>query len=180
MSFAVFLNARGPRLTEAQRDFLKQFLRRRAARVKTEPEHWISGSDDEATPYCYACAKKKVAELLKAEPDADYRVGGGYGSEGDGTPFCEGCGKRLETSFTDYACESEVDHFMAHGFNPKYAHDCLSMSEVIDARGWEPWAGRVWQAHEEWERQKDEEYFGDLHQLCREILAKIRPHRPAR
>lgn len=73
--------------------------------------HWISGGKDEATPYCYECAEKEVARILKKNPKADVHVAGGYGTEEDGPRFCETCGRLLDCTFTDYGVESELEHF---------------------------------------------------------------------
>ena len=131
-----------------------------AEKVESEPEHWISGAD-EGMSYCYDCAEKEVEQLLKKNPAGEYIVDGGWGIEGDSTPFCEICDKLLENTLTDYGCESEVDHFLDHGFDPKYDDDCRAMSEVISSKAWEPC------------ENEDIEYFANLHKLCGKILESL-------
>ncbi len=45
----------------------------------------------------------------------------------------------LDNDFTQYACETEVDHFLEHGFDVESGDDCLAMSKVISSAGWEPY-----------------------------------------
>lgn len=156
-----------PILSEAERERLEELFNAGAARMDAAPEHWIHGAD-EGLSYCYECAEKEVAKLLKEEPDGKYCVDGGWGTTNDSTPFCESCQKLLSSSLTDYGCEAEVDHFTAHGFDPKSDDDCRAMSEVVSARGWEEWSGRVFEC--EYQRTKSEKYFADLHALGRAIL----------
>jgi len=163
-----------PPLSEAERARLVQLFDAGAARVPAAPEHWICGSNrdhDESTSYCYECAEKEIAKLKQADPEGEWLVDGGWGNEGDSTPFCEGCGKLLSNTLTNYGCEAEVDHFTEHGFDPASDDDCRAMSEVISARGWEEWSGRVFER--EYERRNSEKYFSDLHALGRQILAKL-------
>jgi hypothetical protein len=157
-------------LSDSDRERLEVLFNAGAARVEEAPEHWIHG-DDEGTSYCPECAAKKLAELLVAEPDADYCVDGGWGVEGDTTPFCETCGKRLSNSFTNYACEEEVDHYLANGFDAKDNEHCMDLSKVIASRGWQPWEGRVYER--EYQRVDDLQYFSNLRKLCRQILAQL-------
>ena len=131
-----------------------------AEKVESETEHWISGAD-ESLSYCYDCAFKEVEQLLKKNPSGEYIVDGGWGIEGDSTPFCEICDKLLENTLTDYGCESEVDHFLDHGFDPKSDDDCRAMSEVISSKAWEPC------------ENEDIEYFDNLYKLCERILEAI-------
>lgn len=105
-----------------------------ADQYETEPEHWIHGWD-EGLSFCYECAEKKVAELLKEEPKADYLVDGGWGSEGDSQAFCETCHTALANSFTTFAAEQDLDHFEAVGFNIKSPDDCYALTQVIYAIG---------------------------------------------
>lgn len=107
-----------------------------AARHETKPEHWVHGWD-EGFSFCFECAGKKVAELLKDEPDGDYCVDGGWGFEGDSQAFCETCEHPLDNSFTDYACESELDHFEEYGFDASDPSDCYSMDNILGAQLWE-------------------------------------------
>ena len=122
-----------------------------------KPEHWIH-SWDEGESYCYDCALKKVDELLAAEPDAEYCVDGGWDTEGDSTPFCENCFQLLSNTLTDYGCEEELCHFLDYCFDPNSQDDCRSMHMVIMSCGWESWNG------------SDEDYYQQLHALCRRII----------
>ena len=105
-----------------------------AAKYDVVPEHWIRGWD-EGLSFCFECAKKKVAELLAAEPDEDYLVDGGWGSEGDSQSFCETCGRALDNSYTDYAVEMELDHFEEYGFDINTPEDCHAVLECTYALG---------------------------------------------
>ena len=103
---------------------------------------------------------------MEKNPDGDYEVDGGFGVEGDSTPNCETCGKTLENSFTNSACEEELQHFMEYGVDDDY--DYLSLSKMIDSRGWEPWPDTIYR--DETEKKMDLEYFENLHKLCKHLL----------
>ena len=105
-----------------------------ASKYKVVPEHWIHGWD-EGLSFCFQCAEKKVAELLKEEPDEDYLVDGGWGSEGDSEAFCETCERALDNSFTDYAAASALDYFEESGVDLSDPSDCYVLLECIDALG---------------------------------------------
>lgn len=141
------------------------------ATVDLDDEYWIHGSD-EGMSFCLDCARKKVAELLAKEPDGDYCVAGGYGIEGDSTPFCETCQKMLSNSFTQCACECELDHFEESGFDPSSSMDCYSMERVIGSSGWGP---LIFEHDPEWRRKDLAEYYERLHALGRKILASREP-----
>jgi hypothetical protein len=147
-----------------------------ASRVTLKDEHWIHGHD-EGTSFCHACATSKVAELLRAEPDEEYQVDGGWGIEGDHLASCEHCHARLSNSLTNYGCESELEHFLGYGFDPKNADDCYSLERCISSRGWEPWEFSNMRAYE---LRNEREYFRDLHRLCRAILAVLDNPQPRR
>lgn len=141
-----------------------------AFKIQSEAEYWISGAD-EGISYCFDCCKKEVAKLLKAKPDGEYSVDGGWGMEDDLTSYCEICGKLLENTLTDCGCDEEVEHFLLNGFDPKSDDDCRAMSEVISTRGWEMWEGMVYRnAHEQ---EMDIRYFEDLYKLCVRILEEL-------
>lgn len=163
-------------LTDAERDRLESLFNAGAARVTTKDEHWIHGHD-EGRSYCHACATSKVAELLRAEPDEEYQVDGGWGIEGDSLATCEHCHARLYNSLTNYGCESEVENFMGYGFDPKSDDDCYSLERCIAARGWEPFdSGHM----RDYQRQDQLEYFRDLHRLGRAILTVLDNPQPRR
>ena len=128
-------------------------------RVHVEPEYWIAGSD-EGLSYCRNCCEREVTRLRQEALTQEYCIRGGWDTEGDYTPTCEICGQILSNTFTDYACESEIEHFLEYGFDPDDGFDCLSMSKVIDARGWEPFPGE----------KTDLQYYADLHRLCEDII----------
>ncbi len=141
-----------------------------ASKIPSEPEHWINGADA-GLSYCFDCCEKEVERLLKENPDGDYSVDGGWDIEGYYTPYCETCGKLLENTLTDCGCEEEVEYFLMNGFDPKSNYDCRAMSEVISARGWEFWPGRIYRVP--YEEKQDLAYFESLHKLCTEILKNI-------
>jgi hypothetical protein len=153
-------------LTEAECDRLEELFNAGASRTEEEDEHWVGGGD-EGQSYCYKCCKKRVAELLKEEPDGDYHVDGGWGTESDSTPFCETCQTLLRASLTQYGCESEVEHFLENGFDPKCDMDCYSMERVISSGGWKPYH---FENEPAYKTEKKEKYFTDLHALGRRIL----------
>jgi len=153
-------------LTDDECDSLHDLFNAGAARINDEPEHWIGGAD-EGLSYCYKCAKKEVAKLLKKEPDAEYCVDGGWGSDSDGTPFCEICQKLLRASLTQYGCSSEVAHFTENGFNAQSDMDCYCMERVISSSGWRPY---TFDGEETYRTKEKEKYFKDLHALGRRIL----------
>ena len=106
-----------------------------AAKFEVLPEHWVHGWD-ESLSFCFDCCEKKVAELLSAEPDEEYSVDGGWGSDGDSLAYCETCGVPLDNSFTEYACEQELEHFEEHGFDLDDPADCYSLLEVFSGLLW--------------------------------------------
>ena len=108
-----------------------------ASRYATKPEHWIHGGD-EGLSYCYECCEKEVAKKLKAEPTGDYSVDGGWDNEGDSQAFCEDCGHALSNSFTQYACESEIEHFLENGIDFNCPSDAYSMERILGSTTWEP------------------------------------------
>lgn len=123
--------------TAAEKDVISQLqylISPCAAKYDVVPEHWIHGWD-EGLSFCFECAEKKVAALLKAEPDEDYLVDGGWGSEGDSQAFCETCTRALDNSFTDYAAESEIDYLEENGVDLNDPSDCHSLLECTYALG---------------------------------------------
>jgi hypothetical protein len=158
-------------IPEANREKLEKFFDEGANRVPSEPEHWIHGAD-EGLSYCFECCEKEVERLSKENPKKEYCVDGGWDIEGNSTPFCEGCGKLLENTLTDYGCESEVEHFLSYKFDLKSNDDRRAMSEVIAARGWEPFVEQCYR--DEYDKKSDLDYFDDLHKLCKIILGMIR------
>ncbi len=156
-------------IPEVDREKIEKLFDEGANRVSSEPEHWIHNAD-EGLSYCYECCEKEVKRLLKENPDGEYCVDGGWGTEGDSTPFCEICGKLLENSLTDYGCESELEHFLAYGFD-LCDDNCRAMSEVIVGRGWEPWKDQIYR--NKFDKKSDLQYFTDLHKLCKQILTQI-------
>ena len=107
-----------------------------SARVEAYAEHWIIGTDDGGS-YCGECCEKELARLCKCSPEGDYEVDGGWGdTESDGQSFCETCGKLLSNSYTDYACESELDHFEEHGFDITAPLDCDSLERMLGSQVW--------------------------------------------
>ena len=128
-----------------------------AAQFETVPEHWIHDWD-ESLSFCRECAEKKIAELLEAEPDAEYMLDGGWRTKGDSQAFCETCGKALDNAFTDYAVESEIQHFETYGFDTNSPDDCYAVLNVIYALG-----------------SSNEEIHQRLEALAQSILAKQEP-----
>jgi hypothetical protein len=113
---------------------LQTLIAPNAAKYETVTEHWIHGWD-EGLSFCRECAEKKIVELLAAEPDAEYMLGGGWVTEGDSQAFCETCQRALENSFTDYGAETEIDHFEEYDFDFNSPEDCYAMERVIYALG---------------------------------------------
>ena len=147
-------------IPEQDQDRLEKFFNDGAKGVEEHPEHWISGGDG-GISYCYECAIKEVERLSKENPDEYYSVDGGWGNcNGDSQAFCEDCGRLLDNDFTQYACETEVDHFIEYGFDIESGDDCLAMSKVISSAGWRPIT----------KSDPDIEFYGKLHRLCRKIL----------
>ena len=105
------------------------------ARVKAEPEHWISGAN-QGLSYCPKCCKKEVARLRKCDPDTEYEVDGGWGTEGDGSVTCTTCHVLLENSYTHYGCESELDYFETDGFDINNPSDCYSLEHILGSEVW--------------------------------------------
>ena len=134
------------------------------------PQNWIHDAD-EGLSYCYDCCSKEVERMLKENPKGEYCVDGGWGVEGDSTPFCEICGKLLENSLTGCGCRTEVEHFLENGFDPLSDDDCRAMSEVINGREWEPWENKHYR--DQYEKDRDLDYFKDLHKLCKIILKNL-------
>jgi hypothetical protein len=161
-------------LSDTEREILTKLFNAGAARVKEDDEYWIHG-DDETISYCYKCAKKECTKLLKDNPKGSYIVSGGWGNEGDSTPFCETCGKRLSNSFTNFACEQEVEHYTKNGFDIKCKEHCCDMAKVIDARGWEPWKKRIYE--HKYQQNDYLEYYANLNTLCRTILRQLQKNK---
>jgi len=117
--------------TELEEELLKfcsEFLFKLANFEEEEALYWVAFADSEGDHYCYDCCEKEVDKINKeliakgeivVEEDGEIRSGdgaqvdGGWGGiDEDGTTFCYGCDVRLEVSYTQYAVESEVDHFL--------------------------------------------------------------------
>ena len=122
-------------LSEAKRIELEQIIAPLASKFETKREHWIHGYD-EGLSYCRECAEKKIAELLKEEPKADYCLDGGWGSEGDSFAMCEGCQCDLDNSLTDYGCEYELEHWESLKTIELNADLGHSFQEIISCQGW--------------------------------------------
>jgi len=157
-------------LNENEQNRLDDYLRAQLDKAELEDLHWVHG-DDDAVPYCYECAVKKVEEIKSREPERDVCVDGGWGTEEDGPESCDTCGKPLDCSFTDYGSESEIDHFIENGFDHKNAYDCWSLETAISSRGWEVWADRTYRNNAK--KEEDYNYFEKLHRLCRKILSQL-------
>lgn len=105
-----------------------------AEQYETKSEFWIN-RNDEFKSYCAECGNKKLVELEKLHPENSYSLDGGYGVDGDSQPFCESCGIALSNSFTDYACECELNHFEENGFDVTSPGDCYSFRNILDSQG---------------------------------------------
>jgi hypothetical protein len=97
--------------------FCSDFLYKLADFEEEEALYWVAFADSEGDHYCYDCCEEEVDKINKEsvakgeEPEA--QVDGGWGGiDEDGTTFCYGCNVRLDVSYTQYAVESEVDHFL--------------------------------------------------------------------
>ncbi len=150
-------------LTDGEQKRLKDFSADGCENFHCEEEHWIYGRD-KGESYCYGCAKKRVDELLKENPEGEFEVDGGWSREGDSVPFCDECGVRLWNDFTFEACEMELEHFDADGFDVNSEEDCDSLFRMISACGWG--------------NKKDREgsrkgYYSRMHKLGRKILAEL-------
>lgn len=89
---------------------LIQWLRPTLDRSPAVPMHWIHGAD-EGFSWCAECAEKEIKKLRRKNPSKEYILDGGWSIEEDSQQFCEGCRRELDCSYTDYAIESELDHF---------------------------------------------------------------------
>jgi len=145
-------------ITEPEREWLEKIFSDGSECVEEFPEHWVYGGDG-GISYCLECCEKEADKLSKKHPDEEFSVDGGCGTSGDSQAFCESCGKLLNNDFTQYACETEVDHFLEHGFDFACGDDCLSMSKVISSAGWEPYP-----------HDANLGFYNSLHRLCRKIL----------
>lgn len=163
-----FMEAEGKMINKIERIRLEEVFNHGASQIYEAREYWITSDSDHidaAESWCYECAEKEIARLKAAHPGDEFILDGGWGSESDGQAFCESCGKILENSFTDYACEEEIAHFLKYGFDPMCSMDCFYMDKVIGARGWDTWDGFTGYA-----RKNDIAYHHDLYHLCRTIL----------
>jgi len=157
-------------ISKKDQNRLEEFFSARSAKIESEPEHWITNSNEGAS-YCYDCCKKKIAQLKKENPHGDYEIDGGWVSEVEATPFCETCGILLDSSLTDYGARVELKNFIECGFDPVSDYDCRALLDIINACGWEPWEEKIYR--NEHEKERDLKYFDDLHNLCRSILERI-------
>lgn len=107
-----------------------------AASYTTVPEHWISG-DDESLSYCRPCGENKVAALRAERPTEEFQLDGGWGIDGDSQAFCESCNCALENTFTNCACEEELDHFEREGFDVRNPGDCYVLDRLLMAVPWD-------------------------------------------
>lgn len=62
-----------------------------------------------------ACLNYCAEHIDAAAAERGMERDGGWSWEHDGSIFCETCGVRLEGSFTDYACEQEMDVLLETG-----------------------------------------------------------------
>ena len=148
-------------ISEQDQDWLEVVFNRGADCVEEHPEHWIYGGDG-GLSYCLECCGKEVKRLSKEHPENEYSVDGGWGhAAGDSQAFCEDCGKLLDNDFTQYACETEVEHFLEYGFDYECGDDCLSMSKVISSAGWASYSN------------SNPEFYANLHRLGQRILEDL-------
>lgn len=115
-------------------DLIEKLVYANATKFETKPEHWIHGSD-ESESYCRDCAEKEIERLSAESPEEEFILDGGWGEENDSQPFCATCGAALRSSFTTYACESELDHFEDQGFDLDSPSDCYSMERIMGSVG---------------------------------------------
>lgn len=108
------------KLEEELLSFCSEFLFELANFEDIEALYWVAFADGEGDHYCYDCCEKEVDKINKEsvskgeEPEAI--IDGGWGGiDEDGTTFCYGCDVRLDASLTQYAVESEVEHFLSCG-----------------------------------------------------------------
>lgn len=153
-------------LTGAEKARVEAIVSAGAAGAEAKPEHWIHDWD-EGVSFCRSCAEAKIKELLAEEPGAGYCLAGGWGIEGDRQAFCETCEELLDNTYTMYACESEVDHFLENGFFATDAVECHSLNQVISSEGWGPYEELP---GSDFERKRRREYYVALHELGRRIL----------
>lgn len=110
-----------------------------AKKYRTVPEHWVHGAD-EGESYCLKCCERVVTRIRKERSDEsdDVCVDGGWRTENDGMRFCcnEKCSRPLDVSFTDYAVESELEHFEANGFNAQDPGDWWSLDRMLMTERW--------------------------------------------
>lgn len=115
-------------IAEGVLECLREITRPMADKAKLRPLHWIHGWD-EGLSFCRKCALKKIKELQKENPGKEYILDGGWNVEEDCQEFCETCKEALDCSFTNYAVESEIDHFAKSGiYGPL---DCVSIQNIF-------------------------------------------------
>jgi hypothetical protein len=112
-----------------------------ADRFKPWPLHWVRGPGVyESIDYCYPCCKKVVAAKQKEDPEnaEEYCVDGGWDDcyESDGPRSCSICDRPLGVTYTDYACEEDVGHFLEYGCNLSNPDDCYYLQRVLEAQVW--------------------------------------------
>ena len=133
-----------------------RLLKPEADKVEAKDLHWITGYEgdigdvyvDQGQSFCRDCAEllvKTANDYLVFFPlvydghtrEDEVFVDGGWGSEEDGTRSCERCGCTLDVSYTDYAFESEFDHFLSGGMVPgpgRWSYDSYACRMLVDKR----------------------------------------------
>lgn len=181
-------------LSSEQQERLKEFFADSIPLMgELDFEYWIENDSDntevatwdveevvdgDSDSFCRNCAEIVLKRLQEKFPDKECIICDGYGIEGDSVPFCGVCLERLENTLTDYGCESELEYFLAQGFDVDCADDRYSMHHVLFSMSWRG----AWDLFHryEWERDyqcKDRiQRHRDLHRLGRQILLQLDGH----
>lgn len=158
-------------ISEQDQKRLSAFFNEAACRVSTKETYYLESDDsDEGNDYCHTCGSKRLDELKASAPAQGWELRYLGRQEKDSQGFCETCSCYLASALTEYACESEVEHFLEHGFSLESDGDRFAMASVIDARGW---TGSDFDGDSEFTRSERAKYFSNLELLCASILGEL-------
>jgi hypothetical protein len=112
-------------------DVVLALLAPRAARVRTQPCHWLTGGDENeaADDYCRRCALLRLRERRREEDQP--ALDGGWETEHDTPPVCVRCGRRLDGRLTQHGAGEEAAHYEAEPFDASPS-ECLDVVRVLD------------------------------------------------
>lgn len=106
------------------------------SKLEVKNQYWFYQNEIDDESYCYDCGEKRREELITLHPNEEISFMGINCPE-DHQAYCATCGVLLDSCYTDYVCESDLDYFAENGFDAKCPEDCFSLAQILCHDGWD-------------------------------------------